>query len=54
MLIAALAGSLGQAISGYSFGGCLVSTLVGFVGAYMKHDCQPVWFTGAVDDLNSR
>jgi uncharacterized membrane protein YeaQ/YmgE (transglycosylase-associated protein family) len=35
ILIAALAGSLGQAIAGYSLGGCLASILVGFVGAYI-------------------
>jgi uncharacterized membrane protein YeaQ/YmgE (transglycosylase-associated protein family) len=35
LLIAALAGSLGQAIAGYSLGGCLISILVGFVGAYV-------------------
>jgi uncharacterized membrane protein YeaQ/YmgE (transglycosylase-associated protein family) len=35
VVIAALAGSLGQAIAGYSLGGCLASILVGFVGAYI-------------------
>lgn len=35
LVIAALAGSLGQAIAGVSLGGCLVSILVGFVGAYI-------------------
>lgn len=35
VLIAALAGSIGQAIAGYSLGGCLVSILVGFIGAYL-------------------
>lgn len=35
LLIAAVAGSLGQALAGYSAGGCLVSILVGFVGAYI-------------------
>ncbi|SMO82896.1 hypothetical protein [Gracilimonas mengyeensis] len=33
LLIAAICGGIGQAISGYSFGGCLVSSGVGFVGA---------------------
>jgi uncharacterized membrane protein YeaQ/YmgE (transglycosylase-associated protein family) len=32
-IIAAICGSLGQAIAGYSIGGCLVSAVVGFVGA---------------------
>jgi len=35
LVIAALAGSLGQVISGYSLGGCLTSVLVGFVGAFL-------------------
>jgi len=33
LLVAALAGGLGQAIVGYSTGGCLVSIALGFVGA---------------------
>jgi uncharacterized membrane protein YeaQ/YmgE (transglycosylase-associated protein family) len=33
LLIAGLCGSLGQAISGFSRGGCLVSIALGFVGA---------------------
>ncbi len=35
LLIAAIAGSLGQALSGYSMGGCLVSIVVGFIGAFL-------------------
>jgi uncharacterized membrane protein YeaQ/YmgE (transglycosylase-associated protein family) len=35
LLIAGIVGGLGQAISGYSFGGCLMSILVGFVGAFV-------------------
>jgi uncharacterized membrane protein YeaQ/YmgE (transglycosylase-associated protein family) len=35
LLIAALAGGLGQALSGYSLGGCLVSIVVGFIGAFI-------------------
>jgi uncharacterized membrane protein YeaQ/YmgE (transglycosylase-associated protein family) len=33
LLVAGLCGSLGQAISGYSRGGCLVSIALGFIGA---------------------
>jgi uncharacterized membrane protein YeaQ/YmgE (transglycosylase-associated protein family) len=33
LVIAAIAGSLGQMIAGYSLGGCLVSIVVGFIGA---------------------
>jgi len=32
-LVAGVAGSLGQAIAGYSRGGCLVSIALGFIGA---------------------
>lgn len=35
LLIAGIVGGLGQTISGYSFGGCLMSIVVGFVGAYL-------------------
>jgi len=35
LIIAAVAGSLGQAIAGYSLGGCLISVGVGFVGAFL-------------------
>ena len=33
LLVAGVCGSLGQAISGFSRGGCLVSIALGFVGA---------------------
>lgn len=35
LLIAAVCGALGQAIAGYSVGGCLVSIAVGFLGAVL-------------------
>lgn len=35
LLIAAIAGSLGQALSGYSRGGCLISIVLGFIGALL-------------------
>lgn len=35
LIIAAIAGSLGRAIAGYSSGGCLVSAVVGFIGALL-------------------
>jgi uncharacterized membrane protein YeaQ/YmgE (transglycosylase-associated protein family) len=35
LLIAGVCGALGQAISGYSRGGCLVSIALGFVGALL-------------------
>lgn len=33
LLVAAICGSIGQALVGYSVGGCLVSAVVGFIGA---------------------
>lgn len=35
VLIAAICGSIGQAIAGYSRGGCLVAAAVGFIGAIL-------------------
>ncbi|HVG32663.1 MAG TPA: GlsB/YeaQ/YmgE family stress response membrane protein [Pyrinomonadaceae bacterium] len=35
LLVAGLCGSLGQAIGGFSRGGCLVSIALGFIGALL-------------------
>ena len=35
VLIAAVAGAIGQAFAGYTAGGCLLSAVIGFVGAYI-------------------
>jgi uncharacterized membrane protein YeaQ/YmgE (transglycosylase-associated protein family) len=35
LLIAAIAGSIGQALAGYTMGGCLLSIVVGFIGAVL-------------------
>jgi len=35
LIIAAICGSVGQALAGYSRGGCLVSIVLGFIGAYL-------------------
>ena len=35
LLIAGICGSIGQAITGYSRGGCLASIAVGFIGALL-------------------
>jgi uncharacterized membrane protein YeaQ/YmgE (transglycosylase-associated protein family) len=42
LLIAAIAGAIGQAIAGYSLGGCLVSAAVGLIGALLGG-----WLAGA-------
>lgn len=35
LLIAAICGGIGQALVGYSVGGCLASIVVGLIGAYL-------------------
>lgn len=43
LLVAGIAGSIGQAIAGYSTGGCLTSIAVGFIGALIG-----VWLARAI------
>ncbi len=40
LVIAGIVGGLGQALAGYSVGGCLMSIVVGFVGAFVG-----IWLT---------
>ena len=35
LLVAGICGAIGQAIAGYSHGGCLVSVALGFIGALL-------------------
>lgn len=35
LAIAAICGAVGQSLAGYNLGGCLVSTVVGFIGAWI-------------------
>ena len=35
LVIAAICGGIGQSLAGYDLGGCLVSIVVGFIGAYI-------------------
>lgn len=35
LLVAAICGGIGQSLAGYNLGGCLVSIVVGFIGAYI-------------------
>lgn len=44
LLIAAICGAIGQALAGYDLGGCLVSIVVGFIGAYIG-----LWLAGKFD-----
>jgi uncharacterized membrane protein YeaQ/YmgE (transglycosylase-associated protein family) len=43
LLIAGICGSIGQAIAGYSHGGCLVAIALGFIGALLGR-----WLAGAL------
>jgi uncharacterized membrane protein YeaQ/YmgE (transglycosylase-associated protein family) len=43
LVIAALCGGAAQALAGYSLGGCLVSIVVGFIGALIG-----MWLAGAL------
>jgi len=35
VLVAAICGTIGQSLVGYSVGGCLISAVVGFIGALL-------------------
>ncbi|MDZ7765725.1 MAG: hypothetical protein U5K00_15125 [Melioribacteraceae bacterium] len=35
LLIAAICGAIGQSIAGYNLGGCIISMVVGFIGAWL-------------------
>jgi uncharacterized membrane protein YeaQ/YmgE (transglycosylase-associated protein family) len=41
LIIAAVCGGIGQSLAGYDLGGCLVSLVVGFIGAYIG-----LWMAG--------
>jgi uncharacterized membrane protein YeaQ/YmgE (transglycosylase-associated protein family) len=41
LIIAAICGAIGQSLAGYDLGGCLVSIIVGFIGAYIG-----LWLAG--------
>ena len=43
LVIAAVCGAAGQALAGYSVGGCITSTLVGFIGAVIGS-----WIAGSL------
>jgi uncharacterized membrane protein YeaQ/YmgE (transglycosylase-associated protein family) len=44
LLIAAISGSIAQALVGYSRGGCIVSIVVGFIGALVGY-----WIANALN-----
>ena len=35
LIIAAICGAIGQSLAGYDLGGCFVSIIVGFIGAFI-------------------
>jgi uncharacterized membrane protein YeaQ/YmgE (transglycosylase-associated protein family) len=54
LVIAAICGSLGQSIAGYSLGGFIVSIVLGFVGAWVGMWLAgqfglPTWFVLTID-----
>lgn len=56
LLIAGICGSLGQAISGYSRGGCLVAIALGFIGAligmWLSHQLGlPEWYAPMIGGI---
>ena len=44
LLIAAICGAIGQSLAGYSLGGCIVSIVIGFIGAYIG-----LWLADAME-----
>lgn len=44
LIVAAVVGSIGQALAGYSAGGCLLSIVVGFIGAALG-----AWLAGQLN-----
>ncbi|NJK81565.1 MAG: hypothetical protein HC876_01880 [Chloroflexaceae bacterium] len=54
LLIAAICGAIGQSIAGYSLGGCLVSSVVGLIGAFLGYWLAgqlglPIFFSITID-----
>lgn len=43
LLVAGICGSIGQALAGYTHGGCLAAVALGFIGALLG-----VWVAGAL------
>ena len=41
LAIAAICGALGQSLAGYDLGGCVISIIVGFIGAWLG-----MWIAG--------
>lgn len=41
LAVAAICGGIGQSLAGYNLGGCLVSIIVGFIGAWLG-----IWIAG--------
>ncbi len=49
LIVAGIAGAIGQALVGFSRGGCIASIVVGFIGAYIgmwlaqQLNLPPIW-----------
>ena len=52
-VVAAICGMIGQSLAGYSVGGCLVSAVIGYIGAFIgiwvaRQFGLPEWFAVTV------
>ncbi len=47
-IVSAIIGGIGESLAGYSLGGCAVSAVVGFVGAFIGHWLQGVLKMGSL------
>ncbi len=57
LVIAAICGTIGQSIAGYSLGGCFISIIVGFIGAligrWMAAELElPILFSVSIGGKN--
>ncbi|MDQ6756754.1 MAG: hypothetical protein M3004_07440 [Bacteroidota bacterium] len=52
LLIAAICGGIGQSLAGYDLGGCLVSIVVGFIGAYIGLWIAAKWALPPLFEIN--
>jgi uncharacterized membrane protein YeaQ/YmgE (transglycosylase-associated protein family) len=47
-IVSAIIGAIGEALAGYSLGGCAVSAVVGFIGALIGHWLRGVLHMGSL------
>jgi uncharacterized membrane protein YeaQ/YmgE (transglycosylase-associated protein family) len=47
-IVSAIVGAIGQSLAGYSLGGCAVSAVVGFIGAFVGNWVRSILSMGAL------